>query len=53
MVSDLKMYAPRLIHGLLEDDSDRCLQFSKNILSSELEGEGFSKQNCMVGRSKL
>ena len=36
----LKMYTPRLIHGLLEDDSDRRLQFSENILSEELEGSG-------------
>ena len=36
----LKMYTPRLIHGLLEDDSDRHLQFSENILSEEIEGSG-------------
>lgn len=38
--ASLKMYTPRLIHGLLEDDSDRRLQFSENILSEELEGNG-------------
>ena len=45
----LKMYTPRLIHtryildtynSLLEDDSDRRLQFCENILSEELEGDG-------------
>ena len=36
----LKMYTPRLIHGLLEDDSDRRLQVCENILSEELEGDG-------------
>ena len=37
---ELKMYTPRLIHGLLEDNSNRSLQFSENILSKELEGNG-------------
>ena len=49
----LKMYTPRLMHGLLEDDSDHRLQFCENILSEELEGDSILNKNCMVQRSKL
>jgi hypothetical protein len=30
-----KMYRPRLLHGLLEDDLDRCLQFCKVLLNEK------------------
>ena len=40
----LNLYRPRLIHGLLEDDPDRRLQFSENILNEEREGEGIIRK---------
>lgn len=36
----LKMYKPRLMHGLLEDDPDRRLQFCEIILNEETQGNG-------------
>lgn len=36
----LKMYIPRLTHGLLEDDPDRRLQFCEIMLNEELHGTG-------------
>lgn len=36
----LKMYRPRLFHGLLEDDPDRRLQFCETILDEERHGNG-------------
>ena len=36
----LKIYRPRLIHGLIEDDPDRRLQFCETILSEERDDEG-------------
>lgn len=35
----LKMYAPRLIHSLLEDDSDRLLQFCETVLNEERKAD--------------
>ncbi|XP_037020829.2 uncharacterized protein LOC119063554 isoform X1 [Artibeus jamaicensis] len=34
----LKMYRPRLLHGLLEDDPDRRLQFCEVVLNEERQG---------------
>jgi len=31
----LKMYRPRLLHGLLEDDPDRRLHFCEVVLNDE------------------
>lgn len=36
----LKMYRPRLLHGLLEDDPDRRLQFCEVVLNEERQGNG-------------
>ena len=36
----LKSYRPQLIHGLLEDDPDRRLQFSKIMLNKIVENAG-------------
>ena len=36
----LKSYRPRLIHGWLEDDPDRRLQFSKIMLNKVKENAG-------------
>lgn len=35
----LKIYAPRLIYYLLEDDSDQTLQFCETVLIEECEGD--------------
>jgi hypothetical protein len=35
-----KMYQPRLLHGLSEDDPDRHLQFCEVVLNDEREGNG-------------
>ena len=35
-----KMYTARLIYGLLEDESDRRLQFSGSIFNEEGESNG-------------
>jgi hypothetical protein len=40
----LKMYLPRLLHGLLEDDPDRRLQFCEVVLNDERQG------NCIVDK---
>jgi len=37
---DIKMYWPRLLHGLLEDDQDCHLQFCKGVLNDERQGNG-------------
>ena len=37
---DLKMYVPKLYHGLLEDDPDRCLQFCEVVLNTDRQGNG-------------
>jgi hypothetical protein len=34
----LKMYRPRLLHGLLEDEPDRRLQFWEVVLNDERQG---------------
>jgi len=36
----LKMYRPRLLHGLLEDDPHRRLQFCEVVLNDERQGNG-------------
>ena len=36
----LKMYRPRLLHGLLEDDPDCRLQFREVVLNDERQGNG-------------
>ena len=36
----LKVYHPRLTHGLLEDDPDRRLQFCEVVANEEREGDG-------------
>ena len=36
----LKMYRPRLLHGLLEDDPVRRLQFCEVVLNDERQGNG-------------
>ena len=36
----LKIYRPRLLHGLLEDDSDRHLQFCEVVLNDKRQGSG-------------
>lgn len=38
----LKMYWPRLLHGLLEDGLDRHLQFCEVILNNERQGNGIA-----------
>ena len=38
----LKMYWPRLLHGLLEDDPDRCLQICEVVLNEERQGNGIT-----------
>ena len=40
MQTGLKPYQPRLIHGLLEDDLDRQLQFSEIMLNKIEENPG-------------
>ena len=40
----LKMYVPQLIHGLLEDDSDRRLQFCEATLNEEREGDSILRK---------
>jgi len=35
-----KMYQPRLLHGLLEDDPDHHLQFCEVVLNDERQGNG-------------
>lgn len=32
-----KLYSPRLVHGLLEDNPDRCIQFREVVLNREKE----------------
>jgi len=36
----LKMYRPRLLHGLLEDDPECRLQFCKVVLNDKRQGNG-------------
>jgi hypothetical protein len=36
----LKMYQPRLLHGLLQDDPDHCLQFCEVVLNDKRQGNG-------------
>jgi len=36
----LKMYGPSLLHGLLDDNLDRCLEFCEVILNEERQGSG-------------
>jgi len=36
----LKIYRPRLLHGLLEDDPDRHLQFCEVVLNDKRQGSG-------------
>jgi len=36
----LKMYRPRLLHGLLDDDPDHHVQFCEVILNDERQGSG-------------
>ena len=36
----IKMYRPRLLHGLFEDDQDCHLQFCKVDLNDERQGNG-------------
>jgi len=36
----LKMYRPRLLHGLLQDDPDRRLQFCEVIVNDKRHGSG-------------
>ena len=36
----LKMYRPRWLHGLLQDDPDRCLQFCEVVLNDKRQGNG-------------
>jgi len=36
----LKIYRPRLLHGLLEDDPDRRLQFCEVVLNDERQDNG-------------
>jgi hypothetical protein len=40
------MYLPRLLHGLLEDDPDRRLQFCKVLLNEERQCDGIIKKIC-------
>jgi hypothetical protein len=35
-----KIYRPRLLHGLLEDYPDCCLQFCKVVLNDKRQGNG-------------
>jgi hypothetical protein len=36
----LKMYRPRLLHGLLDDDPDCHIQFCEVVLNDERQGSG-------------
>jgi hypothetical protein len=36
----LKIYRPRLLHGLVEDDPDHSLQFCEVVLNEERQGNG-------------
>jgi hypothetical protein len=36
----LKMYRPSLLHGLVDDDPDRRLQFCEVVLNEERQGNG-------------
>jgi len=38
----LKMYWPRLLRGLLEDDPDHSLQFCEVVLNEERHGNGIT-----------
>jgi hypothetical protein len=38
----LKMYRPRLLHGLLKDNPDRRLQFCEVVLNDERQGNGIT-----------
>lgn len=42
----LKMYWPRLIHGLLEYDPDCCLQFCEALLTEKRWGDGTTWKIC-------
>lgn len=44
------MYQPRLIHGLLEDDPDRRLQFYEVILKDETQGDGHNGKIPVSGQ---
>jgi len=49
----LKMYQPRLLHGLLEDDLDRCLQFWEEVLNDERQGNGITDKIMWSDKAHL
>ena len=44
----LKIYVPRLMHGLLEGDLNRCLQFYEAILNDKQEGDSSLHKSVVV-----
>jgi hypothetical protein len=42
----LNIYRPKLLHGLLEDDPDRRLQFCEVLLNEERQGDGITRKIC-------
>ena len=49
----LKMYRPRLLHGLLEDDPDRCLQFCEMVLNEGRQGNGITDKITWSDKAHL